>query len=47
MTILLKNFVVPERGVLELELRQSIEIKVTAEEARRKVSRWVFEFVSY
>ncbi|MDQ3248033.1 MAG: hypothetical protein M3Q45_02380, partial [Chloroflexota bacterium] len=47
MTILLERFTVPARGVLELELRESIEIRVTAEEARRKVNSWVFEYVSY
>lgn len=47
MTIVLENFTIPERGVLELDLKQSIEIKVTAEEARRKVNRWLMEYVSY
>jgi len=47
MTILLERFDVPERGVLELNLHESIEIRITAEEARRKVNGWVFEYVSY
>lgn len=47
MTIVLENLNIPERGVLELDFKQSIEIKVTAEEARRKVNRWLLEYVSY
>lgn len=47
MTIVLENLTIPERGVLELDFKQSIEIKVTAEEARRKVNRWLLEYVSY
>jgi hypothetical protein len=47
MTIVLENLTIPERGVLELDFKQSIEIRVTAEEARRKVNRWLMEYVSY
>ncbi|MFZ4657919.1 MAG: hypothetical protein ACOYNY_12970 [Caldilineaceae bacterium] len=47
MTIMLENLVIPERGLLELDFKQSVEIKVTAEEARRKVNRWLLEYVSY
>ncbi|MEZ4732191.1 MAG: hypothetical protein R3E79_34165 [Caldilineaceae bacterium] len=47
MTIVLENLTIPKRGVLELDLKQSIEIKVTAEEARRKVNRWLMDYVSY
>jgi hypothetical protein len=47
MTIVLERFDIPERGVLELDLHESIEIRVTAEEARRKVNSWVHEYVSY
>lgn len=47
MTIVLENLTIPERGLLELDLKQSIEIKVTAEEARRKVNRWLLDYVSY
>src|SRR5215212_5002074 len=47
MTILLERYAIPERGVLEIDLKQSIEIRVTAEEARRKVNRWLFDYVSY
>lgn len=47
MTIVLDHFVIPERGVFEIDLKQSIEIRVTAKEAQRKVDRWVMEYVSY
>lgn len=47
MTIVLENLTIPERGLLELHFKQSIEIKVTAEEARRKVNRWLMDYVSY
>lgn len=47
MTVMLENLTIPERGLLEIDFKQSIEIKVTAEEARRKVNRWLLEYVSY
>ncbi|MBX3011798.1 MAG: hypothetical protein KF832_09850 [Caldilineaceae bacterium] len=47
MTIIVENVPIPERGRLEIDLKQSIEIKVTAEEARRKVNRWLLDHVSY
>ena len=47
MTILLERYTIPERGVFEIDLKQSIEIRVTAEEARRKVNRWLLDYVSY
>ena len=47
MTIVFEQMTIPERGVLEIDLKQSIEIKVTAEEARRKVNRWLLDHVSY
>ena len=47
MTILLERIPVPERGIFELNLHQSIDIRVTAEEARRLVNRWLLDYVSY
>jgi len=47
MTIVLERYTIPERGVLEIDLKQSIDIRVTAEEARRKVNRWLLDYVSY
>jgi len=38
MTIVLERYTIPERGVLEIDLKQSIDIRVTAEEARRAAS---------
>ena len=45
MEVLLELVTPPERGVLEIEAR-SIEIRVSAEEARRKVRGWVRDSVS-
>ncbi len=47
MTIMLERYTIPERGLFEIELKQSIEIRVTAEEARRQVNRWLLDYVSY
>jgi len=44
MTIILDNYTIPEKG--KVELKASFEIKVSSEEARRKVNRWLLEFVS-
>ena len=47
MTIILETYAVPEQGWLEIKVNRSVEIKVTAEEARRKVNRWLHNEVSY
>jgi hypothetical protein len=47
MTILLDAYTLPERGAVELTIQRSFEIKVTAEEARRKVISWLVDQVSY
>src|SRR4051812_44491482 len=47
MTILLERYAIPERGLFEIDLKQSIDIRITAEEARRKVNRWLLDYVSY
>ena len=44
MTLILDNITLPERGRVEINL--SFEIKVTAEEAQRKVTRWLRDEVS-
>lgn len=44
MTLILENLTLPERGRVEVKL--SFEIKVTAEEAQRKVTRWLRDEVS-
>ncbi len=46
MTILLEQSTLPERGTVEIHLNQTFEIKVTAEEARRQVNRWLLMEVS-
>ena len=46
MTILL-DYPIPEKGLMEINVNLSFEIKVTAEEARRKVDTWLLNEVSY
>jgi len=46
MTIILDNLSLPEKGPVEIKVNVSFEIKVTAEEARRKVNRWLIDQVS-
>ncbi len=46
MTIILENLSLPEKGPVEIKVNVSFEIKVTAEEARRKVNRWLIDHVS-
>ena len=41
MTIIIDLFTISEKGKVELNLRRSFEIKVTVEEARRKVMWWL------
>ncbi len=46
MAIILENLSLPEKGLVEVKVNVSFEIKVTAEEARRKVNRWLIDNVS-
>jgi hypothetical protein len=46
MTILLEHYTLPEQGTVELHIHRTFEIKVTAEQARRQVNRWLFMEVS-
>lgn len=46
MTIILDSYAIPERGRVEVRVNASFEIKVTAEEAQRRVDRWLLEHVS-
>lgn len=46
MTIILDRYTLPEKGKVELKVDHSFEIKVTAEEARRQVDRWLLNEVS-
>ncbi|MEZ4707056.1 MAG: hypothetical protein R3A44_07625 [Caldilineaceae bacterium] len=45
--ILLDEYTVPERGAFKLTINLSVEIQVTAEEARRMVKRWLIDEISY
>ena len=46
MTIILEPYTIPEKGKVELNVKHSFEIKVTAEEARGQVNRWLHEHVT-
>jgi len=47
MTIILDLYPIPEKGIFELNLSRSFNIRMTAEEARRQVNRWLLNEVSY
>lgn len=47
MTIILDAYAVPEKGKVELKVQRSFEIKVTSEEARRQVDRWLLNEMSF
>ncbi len=44
MNVMLDNYTLPETGLVEV--RVAFEIKVSAEEARKKVNRWLHDEVS-
>jgi hypothetical protein len=47
MTITIDPYTIPEKGPVHLEISRSFEIKVTAEDARHQVNRWVHNEVTY
>ncbi|MDM8531389.1 hypothetical protein QUF63_09460 [Anaerolineales bacterium HSG25] len=47
MTIMIDNHTLPEKGTITLKIDRTFEVLVTAEQARRKVNRWVQHEVSY
>ncbi|MEZ4867268.1 MAG: hypothetical protein R3C14_38445 [Caldilineaceae bacterium] len=47
VALLLDQYTLPEKGAVELYLNRSFEIKISAEEARRQVKRWLLNEVSY
>lgn len=47
MTIILDAYTIPEKGQIELNVKRSFEIKVTAKEAHQRVKRWLRQEVSY
>ena len=46
MTLILDNITIPERGTLEIKVDRTVEINVTAEQARKKVDHWLMDQVS-
>jgi hypothetical protein len=46
MTIVLEPYLVPQKGKVQLKIDRSFEIKITADEARRQVSRWLHDNVA-
>jgi len=46
LAIVLDPYIIPEKGKVELKVNRSFEIKVTAEEARRQINRWLMNEVS-
>lgn len=46
MAIIFEPYIVPEKGTVELNLKRSFEIKLSASEARRQVNRWLRDEVS-
>lgn len=47
MAITFDPFLLPERGQVNVQLYRQFEIRVTAEEAQRRVNRWLLHEVSY
>lgn len=45
MAVLLENFNIDKAGVYEIT--RTVDVRVTGEDARRKVNRWVLDSVSY
>ncbi len=47
MTIVLERYPIPDKGPLKVSVEISAEIKVSADEARRKVNGWLLNNLSY
>jgi len=47
MAIILEPYTLPAKGMVEVKLERSFEIKISAEEARRQVNHWLHHEVSY
>ncbi len=47
MAIILNNYVIPEKGPVNIDFRQSFEIKCTAVQAKRTVNNWLLNEISY
>ena len=46
MTIILDNLTLPEKGHVEMDVKLSFDIVITAEEAKKKVRRWLMDEIS-
>lgn len=46
MRIIIEPYTIPEKGKVDLDVKRSFEIKVSAEEARREVRWWLRDEVS-
>lgn len=46
MQVIFEKFELPEAGVFEFDLHRTIDLRVTAVQARRTVKRWLFDEVS-
>lgn len=47
MNITFETYPLPEQGKINLNLKRSLTIKITAKEAQRQVNRWLLLDVSY
>lgn len=47
MTIVLERYPIPDKGPLKVSVEISAEIRVSADEARRKVNGWLLNNLSY
>ena len=47
MTIILDNYVIPEKGRVDIQVDYSFEMNLTAEQAKRLVNKWLLNEVSY
>lgn len=46
MTIILDNLTLPEKGHVEMDVKLSFDIVITAEEAKKKADHWLMDQVS-
>ncbi|HFQ93018.1 MAG TPA: hypothetical protein ENK32_03340 [Anaerolineae bacterium] len=47
MAIILSNYVIPEKGKVNIDFNVSFEIKCTAVQAKRTVNNWLLNEISY
>lgn len=47
MTVVLDSYTIPEKGEFEVYVKRTVNLQVTALEARRKVQHWLLDQVSY